>query len=107
MGFSDARDPITSQMFRYGPGLPKSHASLKNSFRPTERQPLRSCYQYTTKNVIYEGTPHGKAELAYFYFYFLLVLNLIYFAAEYVELYTSMYSGFFVTALQMCGATDD
>ena len=39
------------------------------------------------KNVIYEGTPHGKAELAYFYFHFLLVLNLIYFAAEYVELY--------------------
>ena len=40
-----------------------------------------------SKNVIYEGTPHGKAELAYFYFYFLLVLNLIYLAVEYVELY--------------------
>ena len=40
------------------------------------------------KNVIYEGTPHGKAELAYFYFHFLLVLNLIYFVVEYVELYT-------------------
>ena len=39
------------------------------------------------QNVIYEGTPHGKAELAYFYFHFLLVLNLIYFVVEYVELY--------------------
>ena len=52
------------------------------------RQTLRCPCSRRRENIIYEGTPHGKAKLAFFFFFlnFLLVLNLIYFAVEYVEL---------------------
>ena len=64
------------------------------------RCPDRAAISPEHKNVIYEGTPHGKAELAFFFF--LLVLNLIYLAVDYVELYKLEFC--VVTALQMCGA---